>query len=524
MKQFTYRLLSKVMVLSVMFLSVQSLFADKIKVEKLDDLPRYTYKLDIKAVEIFSDDKVLSDFTKQVKKDLLSDLDTYDITDSTTLQSYYANLGSIALIESEWEKYLTYLNLRIDLETKQANRLTKGLVASAVVRAKLKGGDDFATVFRDEYSKAIASLPYEVVQDSLKASKGSAEIISTNLIMGVINERIQPQLEKSNGEMSESTARGLLASVFTLKYMIPLKGIIQQELAKVIAANHIEKEDIWAARDQVLTLSDGKQEVVLAVWDSGVDTKIFNKTKQLWINTSEKPNNGIDDDNNGFIDDVHGIAFTLHSDKDISLLYPIGELINNEDELRNQNKGLIDLQASIDSEEAKALREKLSNLKQDQVKPFIEDLSIYGNYAHGTHVAGIAAAGNPFARILVARITFGHTMLPETPTVEQAKKDALAIVATIEYFKANGVRAVNMSWGGSLAGIESALEANNAGGSAEQRKKLSREIYNIGDKAFREAIQNAPEILFIPVQVTLIITLLLKSFILVPMIIQISYP
>ena len=48
-----------------------------------------------------------------------------------------------------------------------------------------------------------------------------------------------------------------------------------------------------------------------------------------------------------------------------------------------------------------------------------------------------------------------------------------------------------------LASIESALEANNAGGTPEERKALSRQIFEIGKGALYEAIKNAPGILFI---------------------------
>ena len=217
----------------------------------------------------------------------------------------------------------------------------------------------------------------------------------------------------------------------------------------------------------------------------------------MWSNAAEIPDNGLDDDNNGFVDDVHGIAWSLHNDKETSLLFPVGDFPRDELLLQQQRKGLGDISSSIDSEEAAALRKTLSQLQQDQVKDFIESISIYGNYAHGTHVAGIALEGNPFARLLVARMTFGHEMIPEEPTVAQAQKDAEAIRDTINYFRANGVRAVNMSWGGSLRGIEDALEAHNAGGTAEQRKQLAREIYTIGDSALREGIAGATDILFI---------------------------
>ncbi len=194
---------------------------------------------------------------------------------------------------------------------------------------------------------------------------------------------------------------------------------------------------------------------------------------------------------------MHGIAWSLHDDKEVSLLFPIGDFPRDEELLQRQIKGLGDISSAVDSAEATELRKQLAQLQQADVKDFIESLNIYGNYSHGTHVAGIALEDNPFARLLVARMTFGHKMMPEEPTVEKAHKGAKATRATIDYFRANGVRAVNMSWGGTLRGIEDALEAHNAGGTPEQRKQLAREIYSIGNEALRESIENATEILFI---------------------------
>jgi subtilisin family serine protease len=155
------------------------------------------------------------------------------------------------------------------------------------------------------------------------------------------------------------------------------------------------------------------------------------------------------------------------------------------------------MQAAVDSAEATALKQRLAGLQPDEVKPFIEQISLFGNYAHGTHVAGIAAEGNPFIRVLVARITFNHKMVPDLPTVEQTRKDAQAVRDTVEYFKANGVRVVNMSWGGNLSSYERALELNGVGESAEERLKLAREMFDIFDAALREAIAGAPDILFV---------------------------
>ncbi len=127
----------------------------------------------------------------------------------------------------------------------------------------------------------------------------------------------------------------------------------------------------------------------------------------------------------------------------------------------------------------------------------MEDLNLFGNYSHGTHVAGIAAAGNPFARLLSARMTYDHRVIPMAPTLELAKKEAVMYREVVAYFKANGVRVVNMSWGGSQKDIEGALEANGVEKDAAKRAELAREIFKIGRDALYEALKSAPEILFV---------------------------
>ena len=82
-------------------------------------------------------------------------------------------------------------------------------------------------------------------------------------------------------------------------------------------------------------------------------------------------------------------------------------------------------------------------------------------------------------------------MIPEKPTVEQARKDAAAYQAVVDYFKKAGVRVVNMSWGGSLKDVEDALEANGVA-DATERKKLSRQIFDISRDGLLAALKSAP--------------------------------
>ena len=96
-------------------------------------------------------------------------------------------------------------------------------------------------------------------------------------------------------------------------------------------------------------------------------------------------------------------------------------------QMKARTKGFSDLQSNIDSPEASEVKRWMSTLTPEQYKAGIEELILIGNYEHGTHVAGIAMAGNPQARLLVARIEFGTTLRPDPcPSREQSERDAKA--------------------------------------------------------------------------------------------------
>ena len=59
----------------------------------------------------------------------------------------------------------------------------------------------------------------------------------------------------------------------------------------------------------------GSEEMVVAVIDTGVDYNHTDLANNMWKNTGEIPENGIDDDSNGFVDDVYGYDF-YNSDGD----------------------------------------------------------------------------------------------------------------------------------------------------------------------------------------------------------------
>ncbi len=491
------RLITTFALLLALLFMAGAVSAEKIKVKKLDDLPRHTYMVEVKAADFVYDDEAIVKLAAAVKKDLLADLEKYDIADQNTVQEYYSNLATIAMLQGDFEGYENWVGKVKELEGKEAKELTTGMTGMAYIAASNTPEGNREEVFRKAYEAQVTDLPYDVVEAQLKQAKGMSEMISANLIVGLMESKLQPMLDESGGEISKDVALSMLGTANTVHTLLPYKEQVTAVLTAYLDAHSVEKEDIWAEREVVFDGDEGGQPVVVTIWDSGLDCMIDGTKDRLWVNEDEVADNGKDDDNNGYVDDVHGVAYTLHSDKTTDLLYPIGDVASERPRLQRQMKGLVDISMSVDSDEASEVKKMLGSLPQDQAKPFIEEISKYGNYCHGTHVAGIAMEGNPYIRVMASRLTFGHELIPEEPTIEQARKDSAATVEVVNYYKTNGVRVVNMSWGGSLAGVESALEQNNAGGTPEERKELVRQIFQISRDALFESMKNTPEILYV---------------------------
>lgn len=468
--------------------------AEKIPITKLADLPPHSYKIPDKPSALVTNKAAIVELANAIEKDLKADLDKYDIQDQTATRRIYGTLLTIAMLKEDFPAARELVNTVRGLQEKPAQKLTSGILAEAIMKTRESGAADPKATLRANLEAALRALPYQEVQDVLKSTKGSLEVMSVNLMVGSIQASVDQAAK--DGTLSDDFATGLVQVGYVAANIIPFKAEIVAAYAAVLDAHKTEtKADIWAARDVTLDGGSKLAPVVVGVWDSGVDVSLY--PNQLWVNAKEVAGNQKDDDKNGFVDDVNGIAWMLHSDPEPPLLFDIEKAVGSRDQYKGDLKGFEDVQANQETPEATALKQKLGGLAQDQVKPLLEGITAYSQYAHGTHVAGIAAHGNPAARILACRMTFDFHSIPETPTIEQAIKDGDAMAKSVAYFKANGVRVVNMSWGGDLKSIETALEMNNAGGTAEERSVLARKIYDIGYTKLFDALKAAPNILFV---------------------------
>ncbi len=467
---------------------------DRIPVNSLDDLPRPSYALDGPASALLDDDAAFAALAAKVRADVVDILARYEITDAATLQRLHGTLMSLDMLGGDYAAVEAGIELMRGLEDKESVRLTTGLTTRAMIAALRAAGDDEAAL-REAYARELEAgaraLPWTTVRERILAQKARAEMMSAGLVRGLVQGQIDPAVAAA-GALGFDAAQQLINMNYALRMVLPLGDVTASVLQRVADGSAEAKPEIWADRDAVLAAGEGAP-VLAAVWDSGVDAAVFGEL--MFVNPAETVN-GRDDDGNGFVDDRHGIAFDLDGRPVPELLAPLGDAAGRIDDAVSYLDGYSDLECGEDSEAARALRSHLAGLEPEQVQGFMDDLQLAAVYVHGTHVAGILAAGNPQVRILAARQSFDHRSVPVPITADLAGRYAEAFRASAAYFRAAGVRVVNMSWGYSLQEVEQSLELNGIGADAAARGAMAREIVGILETGLRDAIGGSPEILF----------------------------
>ncbi len=456
----------------------------KKRIEKAADVPRFSYKIDGPIEDMLRDDAKWKPFAAAVRRDLESVLAQYDIADKATERQLLSELAQLDMLDARYDAALAHAAQVKALEEKPADKLISGISIRAFVTGVRANPDRSSPAYRAAVAQALAAeikpLPYDVVGNEAKEIKAGAELLGEGRLIGNVREVLQPSVDK-NGTLSSDLAPQLVRIKYVLAYVLPLKQTLVDAWGGYLAVHKVERPDIWAARAATLPPGAGYPPVKIAVWDSGVDTELF-----PGLLAADKGK-------------VPVIAFDRFANPTTGELEPIPDALKSKvPQLKSRLKGFSDLQSNIDSPEASEVKTFLSTLKPDEYKAAVEEIGLAGNWMHGTHVAGIAVAGNPYARIVIGRIEFDWHLLPDPcPTRELALRDAKNQQAYVDFFKREGVRVVNMSWGGSVKDVENALELCNIGKTPDERKTIAREYFDLGKDALTKAFASAPDILFV---------------------------
>jgi subtilisin family serine protease len=436
-----------------------------------------------------ADDAHFNLFATKVRDDLDWLMDTHYITDRTSLRSILAvRLAFQVLSGTEDQAALFTVNQIRNLEDKPGSRMIAAFEVQALLEARRETGREDGPEVVRAYDRFLhddlEGLPWPLVGESIRATTSSSEVVTPALIRGMLTARIGPSLAKTHA-LSAGEAWQLINARFALRIMLPLEAETHAVLARMAAEHEDTRPDIWTAREVTLSPADKLTPVTVAIWDSGVDLAQF--PGRTYADPTPAPGA-----------DPHGLAFDLQGLPTGGELFPIDAAHTRQyPAFIHELKGFSELEAALSTPDSDALKHKLAGLTAAEVGQETEALEYFAQYVHGTHVAGIAARGNPAIRLAVGRISFDWRMTPEPPSEALAQRQAADFQTFVRWFRDHRVRVVNMSWEETRGGIYGALERGGVGATSQARMILAKHLFEIESAGLRKALESAPDILFI---------------------------
>jgi len=442
-----------------------------------DQLPRTSVTLPVLPSELFQlPMQALGPLLDAIDAELLGELERFEIRDRSTLDGYSSARTTLAMLRGEYASIPGFIREWRARQEKPAAAVTTAMLTEAAAAARASGGDLNVQrrVFRERFAAHVQGLSWDVVANTVRAQKGGLEVNNPVVSVAGVQARLDPAARNAGMTLNRGNVVGVLQQRVFIEHILPFRDEAVAVLADYIARHEKPIADTWTPRTFALRADAPATPVVVAIWDSGVDPALFRMASP-----------------------VAGIGFDLESRPEPGLLQPLGEWAPQWPRVQQWLRGARDVQANVDSPAASAYRRHIAGLKAEEVKDFQESMRLAGNYYHGTHVAGIAVEGNPFARVFAARITFGWKTEPLPITDERRERAKAAAWATVNAIRASGARVVNMSFGGSQRGWEAALQYHGVGKDGEERRALARRYFSEARDNMRAAMASAPEILFV---------------------------
>lgn len=243
------------------------------------DLPRFSYPVTGSASDLLlSDDATFAPFAQKVGADVDSVLSGYDIQDKSTLRTLLRTKLNVQVLSRDSAGASSTLDQLRDVEEKPEAKLLAGFTLRTILRAQKDAGATSGPAYQAAFAKEIAerlnALPWAPVQEGVKHTKFSYQILTPDLLVSSLKVHGDPEALKSK-TIDLPIASQLVDYRVAIQIELPVKNQIVSAVSAYIDAHNVQKPDIWVARE--VTLSSGQKlaPVRVAVLDGGLDPTLF---------------------------------------------------------------------------------------------------------------------------------------------------------------------------------------------------------------------------------------------------------
>ncbi|MFH1466050.1 MAG: S8 family serine peptidase [Pseudomonadota bacterium] len=231
-----------------------------------------------------------------------------------------------------------------------------------------------------------------------------------------------------------------------------LRPIMEQERAR-------RKPHVFATVDMEQHVAEAHP-VVVGIMDSGVNPLRFN----MYENPGERAD-GLDNDGNGTVDDLYGLVWDWdpakrqqHGNLDLVEQLPPAQVQEFEPYIVGNYQRRT---GHPEAPEAQAVTARLTSLSSvEEQKAYSKAFGEVGEWAHGSHVAGLAVAGNRWARIAAFRLAWtgeGRIYFERGPSDQELRWERQSILELVAWVNAQHVQVINASLGFTVEYQEAAL-------------------------------------------------------------------
>lgn len=127
-----------------------------------------------------------------------------------------------------------------------------------------------------EVRQRFGALPWGDVGEIVKAMKAEQDVLSSAFVAGVFENDLDVVARNANLSVPDTMLLSIIRGRLLMEQVVPVRAEIAAGLHAVIVENsHTSRPDIWTPRQFSIPAQALANEVVIGVWDAGVDVSLF---------------------------------------------------------------------------------------------------------------------------------------------------------------------------------------------------------------------------------------------------------